>query len=172
MSGRVTVKVLKRDAGKIKAPTSIPARPLPEPIEQHQTTYNKARDRIFAQRSSDPVKASGTVTMTNPWAVLADTPEQTVMGSQSEADAVLAHSDTVNNGDVGTPVAKKTGLSPVSKTQSSKMRRKRRFTQKQMYQFWLQEIQLVTVCMPESRAENTKRLEEDVSGEQRHPRDR
>ena len=49
LSGRVTVKVMKREAGKTKAPTSTPARTLPEPIEQREATYNKARKRIFAQ---------------------------------------------------------------------------------------------------------------------------
>jgi hypothetical protein len=48
----------------------------------------------------------------------------------------------------------KTGLAPISKARSNKLRRKRRFTQQQLYQLWLQEIQRVMVWMPESNAEN------------------
>jgi hypothetical protein len=43
LSGHVTVKVMKCEAEKTKVPTSTPARPLPEPIEQREATYNKAR---------------------------------------------------------------------------------------------------------------------------------
>jgi hypothetical protein len=145
LSGRVTVKVMKCEAGKTKVSTSTPASPLHEPIEQCEVTYNKARKRIFAQRSSNPAQASGDVMMTNPWGILAETPEQTAMESQSTTDVALTCSDTVNKGDVCRASMTKTGLAPISKAHRSKLRRKRRFTQKQLYQLWLQEIQLVTV---------------------------
>jgi hypothetical protein len=72
LSGRVKVEEMKCEAGKTKG--STPARPLPDPIEQRETTYNIVRKRIFAQRSSDPDKASDIGLMTNPWAILTDTP--------------------------------------------------------------------------------------------------
>jgi hypothetical protein len=107
--------------------------------------YNKARKRIFAQKSSGPDKASAAGLMTNPWGILAESPEQTGMGFQSVADAVLARSDTANEDDVCRPIMTKTGLAPISKAHSNKLRRKRRFTQQQLYQLWLQEIQHVMV---------------------------
>jgi hypothetical protein len=158
LSGRVTVKVMKRETGKTKAPTSTPPRPPPEPIERREVTYNKARKWIFAQRSSNPAQSSGAVMMTNPWGILAETPEQTAIESQSAADAALTRSDTVNKGDVYWPSMTKTGLTPISKAHNSKLRRKRRFTQKQLYQLLLQEIQLVTVHV---RITHRKRYRQD-----------
>jgi len=79
LSGRVNVKVMKRPAERTKMSTTTPARPVLEPIEQREATYNKVRKRIFAQRSSDPDKASGAGLMTNPWGILVETPEQTGM---------------------------------------------------------------------------------------------
>ena len=67
MSDHMTVKVLKREAEWTKMPTSTPARPLTVPIKQRVATYIKTRNRIFAQGSSDLVKASGVVKMVNPW---------------------------------------------------------------------------------------------------------
>ncbi len=154
LSGHVTAKVMKREAEKTKAPTSTPARPLPEPIEQREATYNKARKRISAQRPFNPAQTLGAVMTTNPWAILAETPEQTAMEFQSDVDVALARSDTVNKGDICRPSMTKTGLAPTSKSHSNKLRRKRRFTHKQLYQLWLQEMQLVTVCIPESHTEN------------------
>jgi hypothetical protein len=94
------------------------------------------------------------------------------MDFQSAADAVLTRSDTANEDDVCRPIMIKTGLAPISKAHSNKLRRKRRFTQQQLYQLWLQEIQHVMVWMSESHAENvtdkttaignTKNLEEAV----------
>jgi hypothetical protein len=172
LSGRVTVKVMKSEAEKTKVSTSTPGRPLSEPIEQCETTYNKARKPIFARSPFNPAQASGAVMMTNPWAILAETPEQKGMEFQSVADVVLVRSDTVNKSDICRPSMTKTGLTPTSKAHSNKLRRKRRFAQKQLYQLWLQEVQLVTVCTPESHAENvtdnsnavgnTKNLEEAV----------
>ncbi len=154
LSSHVTAKVMKREAEKTKAPTSTPPRSMPEPIEQRETTYNKSRKRISAQRSFNPAQTLGAVMTTNPWAIIAETPEQTAMEFQSDADVTLARSDTVNKGDICRPSMTKTGLTPTSKAHSHKLRRKRRFTHKQLYQLWLQEMQLVTVCMPESHAEN------------------
>ncbi len=115
MSDRMAVKVLKREAEWTKMPTSTPARPLTVPIKQRVATYIKTRNRIFAQGSSDLVKASGVVKMVNPWGILADIPEQTITetacadaknlraqgrscapGMQSAADTVLANVDTVD----------------------------------------------------------------------------
>jgi hypothetical protein len=154
LSGRVNVKVMNRPAERTKMSTSTPARPLLEPIEQRETTYNKVRKRIFAQRSSDPDKVSGAGLMTNPWGILVETPEQTGMDFQSVANAVLSRSDTTNEDDVCRPIITKTGLTSISKDHSNKLRRKRRFTQRQLYHLWLQEIQHVMVWMPESHAEN------------------
>jgi hypothetical protein len=154
LSGRVNVKVMKRPAERTKMSTTTPARPVLEPIEQREATYNKVRKRIFALRPSDPDKASGAGLMTNPWGILVETPEQTGMDFQSVVDAVLSRSDTTNEDDVSRPIITKTGLAPISKAHSNKLRRKRRFTQRQLYQLWLQEIQHVMVWMPESHAEN------------------
>jgi len=103
LSGCVTAKVMKREVEKTKAPTSTPARPLTKPIEQREATYNKARKRISAQRPFNPAQTLGAVMTTNPWAILAETQEQTSMESQSDADVALARSDTVNKGDICRP---------------------------------------------------------------------
>jgi hypothetical protein len=81
LSGRVIVKVMKRPVERTKGPTSTPGRPLLEPIEQREAIYNKARKRIFAQRSSHPDKASGAGLMTKSWGILSETRSNFMMSA-------------------------------------------------------------------------------------------
>jgi hypothetical protein len=55
----------------------------------------------------------------NPCAILSETPEQTAMEFQSDADVALARSDTVNKGDICRPSMTKKGLAPTSKAQQA-----------------------------------------------------